>query len=114
MIGRFKDRIEVLEPIISTDAGGGRTYTYATVATFWAKAEPLAVRNLADIANREQLGKVYRFTFLYDNASLAADMTKDYVIVWKGNRYKIVEAINVNERDKYITITASSQGGTEL
>lgn len=114
MIGGFKDRIEILATTYATDAGGGRVPSTTSKGGYWCKAEPLTIRSFADVANREQWGKVYRFTFMYDNATQAALMTKDSVIVYKGNQYKINDGQSIDGADMFIRITATAIKGNVI
>lgn len=75
----------------------------------WAKVEP--VHGLA-MRSGEQTGEVptHLFWVRYGAGTRPEQITLGMVIDWGGQRYRIIDAINVNDAQRFTQITAKHLG----
>lgn len=98
--GQLDQRVTLQSVSSTTDAGGGRVETWATVATLWANVRPLSGRERLQ-ADQIESPANYRVTI-----RRRTDITTDKRIVWKGKNLNIrFDGFN-SPREGYMTFDA--------
>lgn len=100
--GKLNKRITFQQKSATTDAYGGTIYTWADIATVWAKKRPLRGRELiaAQAAQSEATDMFYcRYRSDIDTADR---------ISYNGKYYNITSIANVDENDVELEITTKT------
>lgn len=91
------------------NAGFGVDQTFDQGVTRWAKVEPIygiAVRagmNTGEVPT-------HLFWVRHGAGSRPEDFTASHVIEWRGRRYRVLDAINVANADRFTRISAKDLG----
>lgn len=105
LAGRLRERITIEERTVSRDAMGGETPTWATVATVWAEAQPIAGREYVAL-RQGQSDITIRFRMRYRTGVNTGQRVR-----WDGRVYDIIEAINVRARDRELELLCTGDAG---
>lgn len=98
--GKLDQRVTLQSVSSTTDAGGGRVETWATVATLWASVRPMSGRERLQADQLESPAN-YRVTI-----RRRTDLTTDKRILWKGKPLNIrFDGFN-SAREGYMTFDA--------
>ena len=91
--GRLRHLMWLKEPTHTADGMGGNTTTMGTVEVFWGSVEPLRGREWVQsgLENSEVSGKIVR--------RYKSGITPDMIVTFGSRTFKIVSAINVDERN---------------
>lgn len=99
-IGNLRERIELQRVELVADDYGGSTEAWQTVATVFARIEPIK-------SSDEIIGSGIRATEAI-LAHIRHDdrVATDWRILWRGKAYEIDGIRNLDERRQYLTISA--------
>lgn len=96
--GRLREEIVIQEKSVVRDAFGGETVSWVTFASVRAEVQPIAGREY--VAMRQAQAEIsIRFRLRY-----VAGVTPAMRVSWNGGTYDIVEAINVNARNRELEL----------
>lgn len=95
--GKLRRRVVLQTKTASKSSTGAVTYTWATLATVWARVSPLGAREL--MSNRAELQQVTTsITIRYRD-----DVTPEMRATWAGHTYDI-ESVIPDERLTMLTL----------
>lgn len=91
------------------NAAFGLDQTFDAGITRWAKVEP--VHGLAIRAGM-QTGETptHLFFVRYGAGTKPEQLTASHVVEWQGRRYRVLDTINVEDKNEYTRITAKDLG----
>jgi len=98
-IGKMRERVTIEQETATPDGYGGYANTWATVATVWAKVEPLSGREQIE-ADKLQGVVNTRVTIRY-----RSDVVPGMRLVWGSRNYNIRAVISEEERDRFLQLT---------
>lgn len=107
--GELQRRITIRRRTDAPNAAFGTDATYDAGITRWAKREP--VHGLA-IRLGAQTGEAPTdlWWVRYGVGTRPEDFTADNVIDWNGRRFRVIDAINVNDAQRFTRITTKDLG----
>lgn len=103
MIGKMRDRIVIQQSQRIDVPGGGGVSSWVSVLSVWAEAIPLT-SNLTLQDNQSSLRDGYRFNIRYTQPAPSEGMR----VAYKGHLYLINSVIEVNARERFWQITATT------
>lgn len=77
--------------------------------SLWAKVEPIYGLALRAGMNTEEV-PTHLFWIRYTQTTRPDDITQDHVIDWKGRRYRVLDAINVGDVQRFTRISVKDLG----
>lgn len=95
----MRERVTIEQETATPDGYGGYANTWATVATVWAKVEPLSGREQIE-ADKLQGVVNTRVTIRY-----RSDVVPGMRLVWGSRNYNIRAVISEEERDRFLQLT---------
>lgn len=93
MIGRMKEYVTVQSKSTTSDGQGGKTVSWATLASEWAEATQLSYSRALSAAGVKFTVAV-QFKMRYDSANV---LSGDHQIVWDGNTYIVHSVVENND-----------------
>lgn len=108
-IGQLNRRITLRLWSDVPNAAFGLDQTFDAGITRWAKVEP--VHGLAIRAGM-QTGETptHLFFVRYGAGTKPEEVTASHVVEWQGRRYRVLDTINVEDKNEYTRITAKDLG----
>lgn len=108
-IGQLNRRITLRQWSDVPNAAFGLDQTFDAGITRWAKVEP--VHGLAIRAGM-QTGETptHLFFVRYGAGTKPEQLTASHVVEWQGRRYRVLDTINVEDKNEYTRITAKDLG----
>jgi head-tail adaptor len=100
-IGRLKHYVELQSKSSSQDAMGGDTETWSKVTDFYASIQAETAK---EIVSGDQVHQ--EVTYIIRTRAVGLTITPSMQIVWGSRVFKIVSAINAQERDIMLEILA--------
>ena len=98
LIGKMRESIELQSKSVTRDAAGGEVVTWSTVATVFAQAQPISGREF--VAMRAAQSTItHRFRLRY-----LTGINTGMRVLWAGVAYDILEAINVDARNRQLEL----------
>jgi phage head-tail adaptor, putative, SPP1 family len=99
-IGNLRERVDLQRSILVRDPDGGMMETWVTVATVFARLEPVKSQD-------EVIGGGIRATeAMLVHIRHREDVATDWRILWQGKPYLIDGMRNLDERRQYLTLSA--------
>jgi SPP1 family predicted phage head-tail adaptor len=98
--GKIDQRIQIQRKTLADDGAGGKTSTWATVATVWAGVTPMSGREMLDRGGMIAASKV---RFVVRNNITVGETDR---ISWQGKVYNIREILDAGSRPLYLDIIA--------
>lgn len=98
--GTLDQRVIIQEETLTTDAYGGATSAWSTLATVWAAVKPLSGRERSDVAAVEAPA-LYRFTI-----RRRSDVLDTMRLSWNGQTWNIRFIADPGSRSLYMTLDA--------
>lgn len=96
--GKMREAIEIQQKSASRAADGGEVVTWSTYASTWAQVQPIGGREYAAI-RQAQSDITHRFRLRY-----LAGVNTAMRVLFGGRPYDIVEAINVDARNRELEL----------
>lgn len=87
----------------------GVDQTFDAGITRWAKAEPVHGISIRAGMNTEEL-PTHLFWVRYGAGTTPAEITAAHVIEWNNHRYRVMDAINFGDLQRFTRITAKDLG----
>jgi SPP1 family predicted phage head-tail adaptor len=98
--GELTRRVAIREVTRTPDAGGGWSEEWATVATVWARVEPLQGDEQIQ-AMQTGMRAPYRFTIRYRDGLTGASE-----LVYGGRRFNVTSVTDTNARHRELVVLA--------
>ncbi len=95
---RMRERVILRANTFAKDALGGNIPTTTTLATVWAKVQPLAGKELKDIG-RLAAKQLYLVVIRH-----RTDLTTDNIIIWDNKTLNIRSVQNRDERSQFLSM----------
>ena len=103
-IGQLKHRIELQSKALTPDGTDDYTEAYTTVATIWARVDPIAGGRMIDgVQDVERV--THRFIIRY-----RSDQADWQYVLFKSRRFLIRTVMNQDEDSRYLEIMAEELG----
>lgn len=107
--GELQRRVQIKVWSDGPNAAFGLDQTFGSARSRWAKVEPIY-----GLANRgdAQTGEVptHLFWFRYGTGTKPEEITATHVIEWAGRRYRVLNAINVGDAQRFTRVTTKDLG----
>lgn len=104
VIGALRERVILQARSDATDAIGAVVYSWATVATLWARVRPVNSRE-STIADRIAATAFYEVTIRH-----RSDVSPTGRLVWRNRVLNVVGITNPDERRAYIALMVQDMG----
>lgn len=106
-IGKYKHRVTVQTRSVTRDDFGGEVPAWTDRGTFWAKVEPIRMREFVKL-RMAQTELDLRVEMRY-----RSDIVADSRLVWKGKIYEIISVVDVDAAGKRLELLCKSEHPSE-
>ena len=106
MIGMLRHQVALQKPTNTTDAGGGATKSYTTLATLWASIKPVSG------SEKYRQGQVQETATHQITVRFRSDIGTNYRIVYESRNFNIKHIRNIDERDRYLLLICNEGEAT--
>lgn len=89
----------------------GLNQTFDSGLPLWSKVEPVHGLAIRAGMNTDEV-PTHLFWVRYREATKPANISRSHVIEWNSRRYRVLDAINVGDRQRFTRITAKDIGPT--
>jgi len=96
--GQLDQRITIQQRTVGQDAAGGATYTWSTLATMWARAQPLRGREFLQAA-QTQANVDVKFSIRY-----RSDVAPTMNVSWRGVDHNIAAVMDVEGAKEWLEL----------
>lgn len=107
--GELQRRIKIRLWSDVPNAGFGVDQSFDVGIDRWAKVEPIYGIAVRDGMNTEEV-PTHLFWVRYGPDTQPEDFTASHVIEWRGRRYRVLNAINVANADRFTRISTKDLG----
>lgn len=105
-IAELRHRITIQSITEVSDGQGGKTENWSTVATVWARIEPVSSRERL-YSDKLEYQRTHKIAIRY-----RSDITNDMRILFNGRYFQIKSVYSPDEREAYTFIDAEENQGT--
>lgn len=105
-IAELRHRIAIQSITEVSDGQGGKTESWSTVATVWARIEPVSSRERL-YSDKLEYQRTHKIAIRY-----RSDITNDMRILFNGRYFQIKAVYSPDEREAYTFIDAEENQGT--
>ena len=105
--GAFTKSIVLKAPTTTRNSEGGRELTFPTnTIQTWARVDEINSQRVMEAGATALIGtKIFYFRY----AERMLNVTKDWILVYNGKNYTISNIEQVDEKEKFIKITAKAK-----
>jgi SPP1 family predicted phage head-tail adaptor len=96
--GLLRHRVELQQPAGTSDGSGGETIDWATVATIWARIDPVGASEQT-IAGHLATVATHKITIRWRD-----DVTGGMQIVFRGRHFRVLALFDPDERQRYLNL----------
>jgi head-tail adaptor len=107
--GELQRRITIKLQTDVPNAGFGTDQTFDTGIERWSKVEPIYGLAIRAGMNTGEV-PTHLFWIRYGPDTQPEDFTQSHVIEWRGRRYRVLDAINVGDAQRFTRISAKDLG----
>lgn len=98
--GQMRERVTIRQRLTTLDAVGAPVHTWQDLATVWARVMPVR-STVGETAERLASLNIYEVTLRWQSTLGADDQ-----IVWRGRTLQLRGQQNLDEHQRYLTLTA--------
>lgn len=97
-VGAMRERVTLYAQTQTVSTAGDITTTWAELATFWARVQPLSATQIM-LAGRDDAVRRYEMTIRY-----RSDVSTNSRIMWRGRRFDVTGVTDETEQRVFLSV----------